>query len=258
MSRRRRRLERAHRAEVQGLTEVNRVRTGFIASASEEVLEPANAMRTVIELIEEGALGELTGPQVEGVLSMRSAAERLIRAGNDLANLSLLDRNELSLSFEAADVGNLVENAAVVVVPIASERKQSVMISVEPNLVHPRVDMDHLSKAILNLALNAVRFSPDGGRIEMGARLMDLGVRIYVSDTGAELPDGVQGTIPELHDSGRTGLGLAVALGIVEAHGGSVRVLSQPGAGNIFTIELPFPKAEITALHDEEDLRLAS
>ena len=258
LRRRRRRAEEAHQAEVHRLTEVNRVRTGFIASASEEVLEPATAIRTVIELIEEGALGGLSGPQVEGFLSMRSGAERLIRVGDDLANLSLLDRDELALAFEPADVANLVENAAVVVVPIASERKQSVMISVEPQLVHPRVDADHLSKAILNLALNAARFSPDGGRIEMGARRMDLGVSIYISDTGAELPDGVQGTVPELHDSGRTGLGLAVALGIVEAHGGSVRVLSQLGSGNILTIELPFPKPEISPLGEEEPLPLAS
>ena len=255
--RRRRREERAHRAEVHRLTEVNRVRTGFIASASDEVLEPATAIRTVIELIEEGAFGGLSGPQVEGFLSMRSAAERLIRAGDDLANLSLLDRDELALMFESFDVGSIVEDAAVVVVPIASERKQSVTISVGTQLVHPKVDPEHLSRAILNLALNAARFSPDGGRIEMGARRMDLGISIYVSDTGVELPEGVQGAIPG-PGSERTGLGLAVALGIVEAHGGAVRVMSQAGSGNIFTIELPFPKFEATPLQIEEDLRLAS
>jgi len=233
------------------------VRTGFIASASDEVLEPATAIRTVIELIEEGAFGGLSGPQVEGFLSMRSAAERLIRAGDDLANLSLLDRDELALSFESFDVGSIVEDAAVVVVPIASERKQSVTISVGTQLVHPKVDPEHLSRAILNLALNAARFSPDGGRIEMGARRMDLGISIYVSDTGVELPEGVQGSIPG-PGSERTGLGLAVALGIVEAHGGAVRVMSQAGSGNIFTIELPFPKFEAAPLQIEEDLRLAS
>ena len=256
--RRRRRAEDAHQAELRRLREIDRMRTGFMATASEEVLEPATAIRTVIELIEEGALGELSPPQVEGLLSMRSGTERLVRVGNDLANLSLLDRNELALSLDPADIGSLVENAAVVVVPIASERKQSVMISVEPQLVHPRVDARHLSKAILNLALNAVRFSPDGGRIEMGAHRIDLGVSIYVSDTGADLPEGIEGSALG-PDSERNGLGLAVAIGIVEAHGGSVRVWNQPGAGNIFTVELPFPKVqEVKPLHTEEALRLAS
>jgi signal transduction histidine kinase len=255
--RRRRRSEDAHQAELHRLTEIVRMRTGFMASASEEVLEPALSIRTIIELIEEGALGDLSGPQTEGILSIRSATERLARVGNDLANLSLLDRNELALSFEPADVGNMVENAAVVVVPIASERKQSVMISVEPRLVHPKVDAEHLSKAILNLALNATRFSPDGGRIDMGARRMDLGVSIYVSDTGTEFPEGVQGSVPG-PGSERAGLGMAVAIGIVEAHGGSIRVVSQPGSGNIFSIELPFPKMEVTPIPTEEPLRLAS
>jgi signal transduction histidine kinase len=260
--RRRRRSEDEHQAALHRLTEVVRVRTGFMASASEEVLEPAQTIRTIIELIEEGALGDLTGPQLEGILSMRSATERLARVGNDLANLSLLDRDELSLSFESADVGNLVESAAVVVVPIASERKQSVMISVEPRLVHPRVDAEHLSKAILNLALNAARFSPDGGRIEMTARHIDLGVSINVSNSGPDLPEGAEVSVSQLGLE-HAGLGMAVAIGIVEAHGGSISVLSQPGAGNIFTIELPFPSVEpmpipATPLPPEVALRLAS
>jgi signal transduction histidine kinase len=118
------------------------------------------------------------------------------------------------------------------------------------------VDAAHLSKAIVNLALNAVRFSPDGGRIEMGAHPVDHGVNIYVSDTGAELPEEVQGSAPG-PDSERIGLGMAVALGIVEAHGGSIRVRSRPGFGNIFTIELPFPEVQL-APPGEEALRLAS
>ena len=120
------------------------------------------------------------------------------------------------------------------------------------------MDAGHLSKAILNLALNAARFSPDGGRIEMGARRIDQGVSIYVSDTGDDLPEGLQGSIPG-PDSERNGLGLAVAIGIVQAHGGSVRVLSQPGSGNILTVELPFPKTEVKPLPAvEEVFRLAS
>ena len=251
--RKRRAAEQAHEEEIGRLIEIDRMRNGFIASASAEVLEPATTIQTVIELIDEGALGDLSTPQLEGLLSIRGSTEALTRVGYDLANLSLLDRHELPLSFESADVGNLVEHAAVVVVPIASERKQSVMIRVEPKLIHPKVDAGHLSRAIVNLALNAVRYSSDGGRIEMGAHRSDEGISVFISDAGAELPEEVQGSVPG-PDSARNGLGLAVAIGVVEAHGGSIRVWTDPGKGNIFTIDLPFPAAEIVPLPTEEEL----
>lgn len=255
--RRRRAVEQEHEEEIGRLIEIDRMRNGFIASASAEVLEPAQTIQTVIELIDEGALGDLSTPQLEGLLSIRSSTEALTRVGYDLANLSLLDRHELPLTFEAADLGNLVEHAAVVVVPIASERKQSVMINVEPNLKHPRVDAGHLSRAIVNLALNAVRYSSDGGRIEMGAHRTDQGISVFISDAGAELPEEVQGSVPG-PDSERNGLGLAVAIGVVEAHGGSIRVWTDPGKGNVFTIDLPFPAAEMAPLPTEEELLKAS
>jgi signal transduction histidine kinase len=254
--RRRRAAAEEHEAEIRRLTEIDRMRNSFIASASAEVLEPTAAIRTVIELIEEGALGEMSGPQEEGMLSIRGSTEALTRVGNDLANLSLLNREEFPLSLDAADLGNLVEHAAVVVVPIAAVRKQSVLISVEPKLIHPQVDAGHLSRAIVNLALNAVRFSPDGGRIEMGAKRNHEGISIHVSDSGAEVPEVAQGIVAG-SDSERSGLGLAVAIGIVEAHGGTIRSWSQ-GSGNVFTIELPFPEEELKPLPTEEELLMAS
>ncbi len=241
--RRRRSAEQAHRAELTRLTQIDRMRSGFIATASEEVLDPATSIRTVIDLIEEGALGELSGPQLEGILSIRNASEELSRLGSDLANLTLLDRHELPLSFDEGDVGDLVESAAVGIVPMASERRQSLTVSVEPGLVHPRIDAEHLTKAISNIALNAVRLAPDGGTVEVGARRIDRGIGIYVADAQAPPINGDPETLLA-GDMERGGLAMAVATGIVEAHGGAIRVWNEPGAGNRFVVDLPFPSAE--------------
>ena len=246
--RRRRRSEKQHKEELDRLTQIDRMRSGFIATASEEVLDPATSIRTVIDLIEEGALGQLSGPQLEGILSIRNATEELARLGSDLANLTLLDRHELPLSFYEGDVGDLVESAAVGVVPMASERRQSLTVSVEPGLVHPRIDAEHLTKAISNIALNAVRLAPDGGRVEVGARRIDSGIGIYVADAQAPPVNGGPGS-SLAGDMERGGLGMAVATGIVEAHGGAIRVWNEPGVGNRFVVDLPFPHAE-TLLSD--------
>jgi len=243
--RRRVRAEMAHRTELDRLIAVDRMRSGFIATASEEVLDPATSIRTVIDLIEEGALGELTGPQLEGILSIRNATEELTRLGNDLANLTLLDRRELSLAFVSSDVGDLVESAAVEVIPMASERRQTLTVSVEPGLVHPKIDARHLTKAISNIALNAVRLAPDGGKVEVGARRIDRGIGIYIADAQASPVNGG----PEhalAGDGERGGLAMAVAAGIVEAHGGALRAWNEPGVGNRFVVDLPFPASTAT------------
>lgn len=235
----RRRAEEAHRAELKRLREIDRMRSGFIATASEEVLDPATSIRTVIDLIEQGALGELSGSQLEGILSIRNATEELSRLGSDLANLTLLDRRELPLAFDEGDVGDLVEQAVTEILPMASERRQSLTVSVEPGLLHPRIDAEHLTKAISNIALNAVRLAPDGGIVEVGARRIDHGVGIYVADAQAPPADGTPGS--PAGDAERGGLAMAVATGIVEAHGGAIRAWNEPGAGNRFVVDLPFP-----------------
>ena len=244
----RRRLEEAHRAEVVRLTEIDRMRSGLMAGASSEVLEPAASIRTCADLMAEGALGELAAPQREGIVAIRRAAEALTRLGQDLENLSLLERHELRLTVDRVDVGSLVEDVVARVVPLASDRRQSVRFESEPDLIHPAADSARLSKAILNLALNAVRFTPEGGTIEIGTRRIDRGVGIWVVDEGVAGNGTTPGAALDAAPVGasganeRNGLGLTAAHGIIEAHGGSLRVWSEPGMGNTFTVELPLPR----------------
>lgn len=254
----RRKASDAHEAELARLREVDRMRSGFFASASEEVLEPSETIRTVTALIGDGALGDLSEPQEEGLLAIQRAVDTLTRTGNDLANLSLLDQHLLPLSFQSADIGSLVEDVATQMLPLVSDRRQSITISIEPDLRHPRIDAKHISKAVMNLALSAIRFSPEGGKVEVGAHHVDQGIAISVLDTGEGVPDAGQGNVLG-PDSERRGLGLAVAIGIVEAHGGSIRAWNEPGSGTIITIHLPILGSATAAPPEEEEaLRLAS
>ncbi len=236
----RRRMQDAHREELERLAIRDRMRSTFIASAAEEVLEPASTIGTVSDLIADGALGELGEPQREGLHAIRRAAGALARLGHDLSNLSLLDRRELPLALDRVDVGAIVEEAAVEAMPLASERRQVVTVSIEPNLHHPSVDPKHLSKAVLNLVLDAVRHSREGGTVEVAARRIEHGIRIYVSDAGPEASAGDEAIAPI---SEPTRLGLAVAFGIVEAHGGTVRMWDEIGAGTAVSMDLPSPRA---------------
>jgi signal transduction histidine kinase len=266
------------------------MKSNFIAIASHEILTPVTTIRAYADLMGEGAAGSLSEMQREGFRAIKDAAGVLTRLARDLTHMSLIDRSRLPVKLAPADIGALVEEVAVQTVSLAADRSQIVTIAIEPDLTHPRIDAGYLRQAVTNLAMNAVRFTKDGGAIEIGARrgavgaggggesaggdLAAGGVEIYVTDTGIGISkedfERIFAKIVELkdvnlHSSGTTqfnssglGLGLSIARGIVEAHGGEIRVDSEVGQGSTFTIVLPLPPAESDEAEGDAPLSLAS
>ncbi len=253
-------MRESQRHEIERLGEIDRMKSDFIAIASHEILTPVTTIRAYADLMSEGATGAVSEIQREGFMGIKKAAETLTRVARDLTNMSLIDRRGLPLSLVSGDVSALVEEVAVHAVSLAAERNQTVSIAIEPELSYPRVDTGYLKQAVSNLTLNAVRFTRDGGSIEVGARRGLTGIEIYVIDTGIGIPKEDFGKIfakivelkdVNLHSSGTTefnssglGLGLSIARGIVEAHGGEIRVESEVGRGSTFTIILPISAAD--------------
>jgi len=248
-------MRAAQRSEIERLGEIDRMKSNFIAIASHEIVTPVTMIRAYADMMGDGSLGEVTSLQVEGLAAIRRGTATLTRLARDLTDMSLIDRNQLPAKFEACDVGEVLEEIAVQIAPFVTQRDQQMSIGSEPRLIHPRVDRDYLGQAILNVAMNAVRFTPDGGSIELNAGRVEGGIEIAVSDTGIGIREEDQERIfaklvelkdINLHSSGTAefnssglGLGLSIARGIVEAHGGSIRVESRVGTGSTFRIFLP-------------------
>jgi signal transduction histidine kinase len=265
-------MREAQRHEIERLEEIDRMKSDFIAIASHEILTPVTTIRAYADLMADGATGAVSEIQREGFRGIRNAAEALTRVARDLTNMSLIDRRRLPLNLAPADVAALAEEVAVHTVALATERNQTVSIAIEPDLSHPRIDSAYLKQAVSNLALNAVRFTRDGGSIEIGAKSAAGAIEIYVTDTGIGIPKEDFGKIfakivelkdVNLHSSGTTqfnssglGLGLSIARGIVEAHGGEIHVESELGRGSTFTVALPLPAAD--AEERDQSLPLAS
>jgi signal transduction histidine kinase len=255
-------MRAAQRSEIARLEEIDRMKSNFITIASHEIVTPVTMIRAYADMMADGALGEVGSLQKEGLAAIRRGTTTLTRLARDLTDMSLLDRNQLPAKYAAHDIGELLEDIAVQIAPFVTQRDQQMSIGVEPSLVHPRVDRDYLGQAILNVAMNAVRFTPDGGAIDLSAKRVEDGVEIEVRDTGIGIAEADQERIfsklVELkdvnsHSSGTTefnssglGLGLSIARGIIEAHGGTIRVESQVGTGSTFRILLPMPKGEGT------------
>ena len=255
-------MRAAQRSEITRLGEIDRMKSNFITIASHEIITPVTMIRAYADMMSEGALGEVSSMQREGLTAIRRGTSTLTRLARDLTDMSLLDRNQLPATFAPCDIGEILEEVAVQVAPFVSQRDQQMSIGVEAKLIHPRVDRDYLGQAILNVAMNAVRFTPDGGTIDLAARRVENGVEIEVRDTGIGIPEKDQERIfsklvelkdVNLHSSGTAefnssglGLGLSIARGIIEAHDGTIQVESRVGTGSTFRILLPIRAEDLS------------
>lgn len=248
-------MREAQRHEIERLEEIDRMKSDFIAIASHEILTPVTTIRAFADLMMESPGAADPELQREGFHAIREAAASLTRLARDLTNMSLIDRRRLPLRLAPADLAIVTEEVAVRTIALAAERRQTVSIAIEPELLHPRVDAGYMKQALSNIAQNAVRYTRDGGSIEIGARRAGPSIEIYVADSGIGISredfERIFAKIVELkdvnlHSSGTTefnssglGLGLAIARGIVEAHGGEIRVESDLGRGSTFTVVIP-------------------
>lgn len=250
-------MRASQRHEIERLEEIDRMKSDFIAIASHEILTPVTTIRGYADLL--GESPDASDVQREGMRAIRHATDSLTRLARDLTNMSLIDRRRLPLRLGPADLALVAEEVAVHTISLAARRRQTVSLAIEPELLHPAADAGYLKQALTNLAQNAVRFTRDGGSIEIGARRNGGVIEVYVADSGIGISSEDFGRIfakivelkdVNLHSSGTTefnssglGLGLSIARGIVEAHGGEIRVESQLGKGSTFTISIPLSQS---------------
>ncbi len=232
------------------LQELDALRTRFLALAAHELRTPLHVLGAALEM--------LAGLGLEGEApSLLATAERNVRwlvrsvgAMTDLVRLS----EARPRRHAALDLAAIVRRAVADVAPFCARR--ALVLAVESAEAAPgRGDADDLHRALVNLCLNAIRFTPDGGRITVALRVEDGGDVIEVRDTGVGIPAALAPRLgepfvtggpidghhsdPMAFGSGGLGLGLAVARAIAEAHGGCLRIESVEGQGTTATLVLP-------------------
>jgi signal transduction histidine kinase len=205
------------------------------------------SLGTLKMLLSEGSQ-EHSGQLIE--LMLRSS-DRVLRLINDLLDIGRLEGGNPSLKPEPLEIAPLMEEVARQIAPIAGEARITVDVQTDPNLPVLQLDPAHISRVLANLLDNAVKFTPDGGRIVLWARMnADVypnRVEIGVTDNGAGIPVEIQERMFEKFQPvpampGRrsgSGLGLYYCKLVVEAHGGQIWVKSRIGAGSTFTISFP-------------------
>ena len=241
-------MARELREAVAREREMDEARRDLVAAVSHDLRTPLASARALIEAVADGVVGD---PEAEAryLASARGEIEKLGRLVDDLFELSRIDAGLLKLDLEEASLRDLVSDTLSSFGPRAEEKGVRLIgevgDGVDPVLASP----PRLQRVLYNLLSNALRHTPSGGRIQLRAKSDGEVVRIEVSDTGEgisreDLPfvfdrsfRGERSRSFNGDDSG-AGLGLAIARGLIEAHGGEIGVESQPSHGASFHFTL--------------------
>ena len=228
--------------DLSNLRQIETTRREFVSNVSHELRSPLASIKALTESLQDGALDE---PEVAADFMERIQRDvaRMGSLVDDLLALSRLESGQTPLNLGPLDIGALTED----LVESFSTRSNGVRIDQTMPADLPLVTGDEgmVRQVLVNLLENALKFTPDGGRIGVGAVAGDEFVEVRVKDTGAGIPPE---HLPHVFErfykvdrarrDGGTGLGLAIVKHIVQVHGGDVSVESREGAGSTFAFTL--------------------
>jgi two-component system phosphate regulon sensor histidine kinase PhoR len=241
--------------DVTALQQAETMRRDFVANVSHEIRTPLTVLSGFVETMQNLPLDEADRSRYLGLMAQQ--AQRMQTLVNDLLTLSRLEGSPVPGTSETFDAGDLLDAAMDEARSLSEVLAQGAhqlarVFGPAPVLVGSR---NEWHSAVSNLLSNAVRYTPAGGQVSAGWRLLpDGGAELAVSDTG---PGIAAEHLPRLterfyrvdrsrsRETGGTGLGLAIVKHVVQRHGGQLRIESRPGKGSVFTITVPAQRVRI-------------
>ncbi|HEX4003773.1 MAG TPA: response regulator [Candidatus Acidoferrales bacterium] len=218
----------------------------FLSTMSHELRTPLNAVLGFSDLLTEERYGPLNERQQRYVKHIHTGGKHLLTLINDILDLSKIEAGRLQLTIESVPLVTSFAEVADTMRPLADKKSHTLVQRALPGL-SVRADATRLKQILMNLVGNAIKFTPEGGKIELAANRVGNFVRVEVRDSGPGIPPEEQQRIFDafyrLRRSEKaaegTGLGLAITQRLVQLHGGELGVESEVGAGSCFHFTLP-------------------
>ena len=242
-----------------------RERRLFVSNVSHELRTPLTSVKSYLEALDDGALSEPVAPDFVKV--SLNETNRMMRMVTDLLSLSRIDNDTSQLDIEltnfTAFITFILNRFDKIKSQSQEDTKKYELIREYPiTPIWVEIDTDKMTQVIDNILNNAIKYSPDGGKIKVGMKTTDAQLIISISDEGLGIP---KKDLPRIFDrfyrvdkarsraQGGTGLGLAIAKEIVKQHKGFIWAKSEYGKGSTFTIVLPYDKDAIKDDWDTEE-----
>ncbi len=247
----RRKAEARAEEALKDAQRANRLKSEFLANVSHELRTPLHALVGFADLLENPEIGKLNPDQADCVAEINAASDHLLALINDLLDLSKVDSGNISFQLEPLDLAMLLESSLSLVRHRADAQGIKLELSIAPGLETVVAGSRQLKQIMLNLLSNAVQFTPENGTIQVTAKpgmgLYTGTLEIAVKDSGVGIASNELERIFEpfaqassaLEGHKGFGLGLTLTKRLVELHGGSIGVSSEPRAGSTFTVRLP-------------------
>lgn len=249
---------------VERLQETDRIKSNFLATVSHELRTPLTSVIGYSEMLLEGIAGELNPEQREYVRTVMEKGDQLLQLITGILDISRMEAGEMRFERVTFDLDAIVANALSTIAPHARRKRLQLDFEIPPDLPPAYGDRDKIRQVLLNLLNNAIKFTPEGGRVEIRAQVAALnpkradgpaGLQVSVKDSGI-------GVAPEHHakvfdafyqvdntstrEYGGTGLGLNIVKRFVEGQGGQVWIDSEVGQGATFHFTLPIAPGQPT------------
>jgi PAS domain S-box-containing protein len=231
--------------------EVERLKKEFVATVSHELRTPLTSIRGSLSLLVSGVLGELPREAKEVLEIADRNALRLIGLINDILDLERLESGRLEMHMREIELNDVLQRSAEAVRGVAEQ--QGIGLDLRPTPARAWADPERLVQVVVNLAGNAIKFSPAGQKVTLEAETKPPFVEVRVIDRGRGIPEAFREAVFErfkqveasdAREKGGTGLGLAICKAIVERHGGEIGVLSEEGRGSTFYFRVPVTGAD--------------
>ena len=253
-------MRRHQSAYIGSLQEVARIKSDFLSVASHELRTPVSVIRGYNDLLSKGLMGPTTRSQKAAFEAVGRAALALHRIAEDATRLAQIEGDRLSLDLTEHDVGAILRSAVDTVRSEAEGRSVEITLDTTHPVGTAIMDGARMTEAVANLVRNGIRFTPDGGSVRISALRQGGTLVIEVADSGIGISEDQARALFEpavmIRDSKRhhssdtlefnsegLGLGLSIARGIVEFHGGTIEVESRVGHGSKFRVRIPVDAA---------------
>lgn len=226
--------------------EAERLKQSFMAMVGHELKSPLMSIHVCLEMLGKGFFGNLNDEGRESVKTAEDSVIRLIGLVNEILDAEKLESGTISIAPQAANLEKISQMAASAVAALAEAKK--IRIDRSEMDIEVTADTNRMVQVMVNLLSNAIKFSPPNSKVQLYAKVDENTVEVSVQDNGRGVPAEHQQMVFErfhqvspgdAKEKGGTGLGLAICKAIVEAHGGSIGVESEPPNGSRFWFTLP-------------------